>query len=103
GRAHEVLLKSDDLAADLGEPVWRMGYSIIVAVRGMVAARNGDRETALTLLALAEAIATGPVAETMVRQMLAFVDGGMPATPVVTDSDILLKRGSSWSYFDEGK
>ena len=101
-RAHDLLLKSEDLAADLRNPVWRMGYSMIVAIRGMVTAQKGERESALTLLALAEAIATGPAKE-MIGPMVAYVDGGMPATPVATESDILLKRGSSWGYFDEGK
>ena len=102
--AQKILVDSSDLAADLGDPMWRQVFTLITLLRGgMAAEASRDIAGVMPIISFAQTIDPDGPAATMGEEMLASLKAGPDAAPPTPDSDLLLRRGSAWSYFDEGK
>ncbi|MFN0127611.1 MAG: hypothetical protein ACKV19_13100 [Verrucomicrobiales bacterium] len=98
-RGLERLATSPDLPADIRDTQWRLAYSLLLAIRGnMARAKSDGPEGGLSLLAVAQSLVAGSPLEQWLQAMMQSMEEGAPA-----DGDILLKRGSVWKYFDEGR
>ncbi len=102
-RSRAILMESNDLAADLGDSEWREFYSLIEGFRGMfIATKMDDHDGGIALLTLARTLVESNTGKAAIRSML---DSALGREVTAEDqaSDLLLRRGSAWSYFDAGR